>query len=298
MEIIINTPSNRSATVPMVTNNEIDPTKPQVMDKPFQQIHNESELSVQLPIEAIGKNPSYIKSGSYYDDVYQLTESIAAAGICLPVFVCRENDRYILVDGHKRFVAAAGVGYESIPAIILPGNVEDYRTLGMIMEMVWHKPCHLKMALGLNTLDIPGELVAKLLGLSKSSISELQGLCRIPDDIAMEIIRKGDLSKRRLIQLSRAGTEDEIRFAYEHYKNHGNFPERPMRAYTSGNENKKVLSQLEKANRFIGNIPDAEFSPPDFVQNIRKAFGTLNQSLVSKGFLEQFDAPNCGPDKS
>lgn len=290
METKINTPSNKNATVPMVINNEINPTKPQVVDNPFQQICNEAELVVQLPIEAIGMNPTYIKSGSYYDDVSHLAESISTAGVCLPVFVCRESNGYILVDGHKRLVASAGVGHESIPAIILPGNVNDYGTLRLVMDMVWHKPCHLRMALGLKTLDIPGQLLAKVLGLSKSNISELRGLIRIPDDIAVEIISRGDLSKRRLIQLSRAGSSDEILAAYEHYKKHGELPKRPIRKYTSSKEVKKVLGLLEKTSRHIENIPYADYFSPNPVQNIMKAFATLGQKLVSEGFLEQFDA--------
>ena len=256
----------------------------------FQKIWQETKWDAKLPIEKIDADPGYIRSETHHDEVQTLTESISAAGaICQPVLVYKNGDRYILVNGHKRLGAANRLEHDSVPAIILPDDVRGSSILELITNMAWHKVNHLKIAMVFKKLKINEELFGKLLGLSKSSISELLGLCRIPDDVAMDIIHRNSLSKRQLIQLSRTGSEEKIRAAYEHYKQNGKLPERPRRGYNGKNELDNVLIQLENLQQKIVNL-SSEFYTPDVIQNMRRVFAALDRTIASKEGSDQFDA--------
>lgn len=71
-----------------------------------------------IPIELIDRNPENPRIFFRQEEMEQLYVSIKNKGLLQPIAVYRDNDRYVILDGERRYKTFLKLNYPTIPAII------------------------------------------------------------------------------------------------------------------------------------------------------------------------------------
>ena len=131
------------------------------------------------------------------ESVSGLAESIASQGIIEPIIVRRiGNDIYEIVAGERRWKAAQKVGLKEIPCIIKEISDDDAMVIALL-ENIQREDLNVieeaqALQLLINKLSITHEELAKKIGKSRSSITNLIRLNELDNDVK-EFLRRGDL---------------------------------------------------------------------------------------------------------
>jgi ParB family chromosome partitioning protein len=147
------------------------------------------------------------------DGLQDLTDSIKERGIIQPIIVRKssdDNDRYEIIAGERRWLAAQRAGLHEVPVVIK--NVSDLKSLEFaIVENVQRKDLNaVEEALGYKRLidqfSYDQEKVAKFIGKSRSHIANCLRLLNLPETI-LRLIETKKLSSghaKILVGLSNA----------------------------------------------------------------------------------------------
>jgi len=81
----------------------------------------------QIPIDKINPPKDDLRTIIVKENLEELEDSIRQYGILSPIKVRPDGDRYEIVYGHRRFIAAQNVGLETIPCIV--ADIDDRETL-------------------------------------------------------------------------------------------------------------------------------------------------------------------------
>jgi ParB family chromosome partitioning protein len=162
---------------------------------------NEIEPNAEQPRTALG-------------DLSGLKKSIEEKGIIEPIIVRRVGERFQIISGERRFVAARELGIDTIPCIIR--DADDLETLEVaLIENLQRKDLTpFEEADGLQQLrDKYGythDDIANKIGKSRSSITETMSLSRIPEDIRRLCTSHGVNAKSMLLQIARQDTSADM----------------------------------------------------------------------------------------
>ncbi len=150
-----------------------------------------------------------------------ITQSIARQGLQQPVTVRRDGDRYPLVFGHRRFLAAQKAGLEAIPALIVEGELSESEILiAQLSENLQREDLsELDKARSIDrlmrTTGWSASQVAVELGFSPSLVSKLRSLLELPVEVQRRVAA-GKISASTAVEIARVGdAETQIRLADE-----------------------------------------------------------------------------------
>jgi len=164
-----------------------------------------------IPIEEIQPNASQPRKE--IGDLQGLTDSVREKGVLEPLLVrfMPESGKYMIISGERRYLAARAAGLSELPC--LEKDVDDAETLELaLIENLQRKDLTpFEEADGVQALagrfGLTHEEIAKKVGKSRPSITELLSLRSIPDEIKALCIEKGVLSKSQLLQVARQPSE-------------------------------------------------------------------------------------------
>ncbi len=168
-----------------------------------------------IPIEQLQPNAEQPRKDR--GDLRELIESVREKGVLEPLLVrpLRESGRYLIISGERRYHAARAAGLREVPCI--EKDVSDAETLELaLIENLQRKDLTpFEEADGMQALadrfGLVHEEIAKKLGKSRSSVTEVLSLRSIPDEIKALCIESGVLSKSQLLQVARQETEAKMR---------------------------------------------------------------------------------------
>jgi len=135
-----------------------------------------------------------------FDDrtIKELADSIKEQGIINPITVRPSGEKYIIVAGERRFLAARQAGLKTVPAVIRKVSKNDVMLISLIENLHREDLNSIDRAEGIKALKVnlglPWVEVAKKLGLSKQRVLDLVGLLNLPDEI------KDDIRSRKLTE--------------------------------------------------------------------------------------------------
>jgi ParB family transcriptional regulator, chromosome partitioning protein len=163
----------------------------------------------ELPVGQIEPNPDQPRGSFDANALEALAGSIASAGLLQPLIVRPLGDgRYELVAGERRWRAAQKAGLDRVPAVIRSSPEDERLQAALIENMVREdlNPVEEARACAalVDDLGISKEELARRVGRSRASISNLIRLLDLPDPV-LKLLERGSLSEghgRAILQLS------------------------------------------------------------------------------------------------
>jgi ParB family transcriptional regulator, chromosome partitioning protein len=194
VQLLRNVRSDNSHPVETFTN-DIDPAK-----------------VINLPLTSITPNPDQPRK--YFDDaaLESLANSIRQRGLLQPVVVRKavNSEDFTLIAGERRWRAAQVAGLRKIPALVR--QHEDPLELALIENLQRQDLRPLEEAEALQALkerqDLTDELLAKIVGKSRSTVTELLTLNQLPDIIKEECRTSDKYQKSNLLHVVRQQNEE------------------------------------------------------------------------------------------
>lgn len=159
-----------------------------------------------IPINNIEPNPNQPRTE--IGDLSELTASIKEKGILEPLLVKPyKNGTYLIIAGERRWRAANLAGLREVPCIEFDFDEREIAEVALIENMqrkdltVWEE------ADGLAALsekyNYTHEQIAKKLGKSRSTVTEILTIAGLPKDIRTKCHNSGITSKSTLLEIAR-----------------------------------------------------------------------------------------------
>jgi ParB family chromosome partitioning protein len=155
---------------------------------------------LNIPIDQISPNPRQPRSQIKAETLLELTASIRENGILQPLIVTRgaQPDRYVLVAGERRWLAARQAGLELIPAILREASETERLQWALIENIQRADLAPLEEAEAFRQLaddfGLTQEEIAIKVGKSRAAITNTLRLLRLPDSVK-EALAEGKISE-------------------------------------------------------------------------------------------------------
>jgi len=149
------------------------------------------------PIELIDENPDQPRVDLGGKDLNELANSIREKGVLTPLIVSKKKDRFQLIAGQRRLVAAKSVGLKKVPVIVRETTPSERLELALI-ENIHRKDLNpIEEATAykrlINETGMSHEEIAKRLGKERSTITNMVRILNLPSDV-QHLIVEGKLS--------------------------------------------------------------------------------------------------------
>jgi ParB family chromosome partitioning protein len=142
-----------------------------------------------LPIENISRNPRQPRSQMDQEELAELAASIRENGIIQPLIVspANEPDKYILIAGERRLLAAKMAGLVTVPVIVREASDQQHLELALIENVQRADLTPLEAAEAYRQLaedfNLSHEQIAQQLGKSRVAITNTLRLLKLPEDV-------------------------------------------------------------------------------------------------------------------
>lgn len=171
-----------------------------------------SPIGRMISIDLIEPNPNQPRQ--QMGDLSELTASVREKGILEPLIVRRRGDQYQIISGERRYQAAIQAKLSEVPCV--ERDVDDRETVEIaLVENLQRKdltPFEEAEALShlVSAYEYTHEQLAKHIGKSRSTITEMLSLATMPDDVK-KLCRLADItSKSLLLQIVRQGSPEKM----------------------------------------------------------------------------------------
>ncbi len=178
-----------------------------------EQLVRADELPVgrRIPIHLIEANPDQPRSSM--GNLAELTKSITDKGVLEPILVRpREDGRYTIISGERRFRASLEAGLTEIPCIEMEVSDSELLEIALIENLQRKDLSPFEEADGYRALqerhDYTHEQIADAVGKSRVTITEALAIGRLPEAVQEECRRADIQSRSFLLELGRLKDED------------------------------------------------------------------------------------------
>ncbi len=151
----------------------------------------------EIDIDDLRVNPYQPRKVFDEDALKELASSIKEHGIFQPIIVKKSIKGYEIVAGERRFRASKLAGLDKIPAIIRDFNDEQMMEIALLENLQRENLNAIEEAEAykslIEKLDLTQEELSKRVGKSRSHITNILGLLRLPENV-QEMVNKNILS--------------------------------------------------------------------------------------------------------
>ena len=231
------------------------------------QLFSGEEISVgrRIAMNVIEANPDQPRS--ILGDLSDLKASIEAKGVLEPILVRpREDGRYTIISGERRFRAAMEAGLSDIPCILLDVSDAEVLEIALIENLQRKDLSPLEEADGYLTLQerhsYTHEQIARAVGKSRVTITETLSLARLPVRVKDECRRADIRSKSFLLEVRRLPTEPDMLDAISAFGKQEGVGRDGIRAARREGDSTESnrFKTFRKAYEFNFQPPDAEYA--------------------------------------
>ena len=214
---------------------------------------DESDIK-EIPLSEIRPNPYQPRKTFDQEALDELATSIKNFGVFQPIIVKKSIKGYDLVAGERRLRASKLAGLETIPAIIKDFNDEEMREIALLENIQRENLTSIELAWAykgiIDSLHIRQEDLAQRIGKSRSHVTNMLGLLRLPDDV-QDMVRENKISMGHARVLSKIDDNKEVeKLANEVVKN--NISVRDLENISSNEEvvKKVPITRPVKVNEY------------------------------------------------
>jgi ParB family chromosome partitioning protein len=176
---------------------------------------------IEIELTKLRPNPDQPRKRFNEETIKELAASIEQHGLIQPISVVPDpesQDGFVIVAGERRYRAHQHLEKLTITAIITKGNSDE---IALIENIQREDLSPMDQAEGLaGMMERHGykqEELAKVVGKSRPTVTELLSLNSLPEEIKQEC-RAFDVPKNFLVQIVRSKPEEQLRFWGEYKK--------------------------------------------------------------------------------
>ncbi len=180
-----------------------------------EQLVRADELPVgrKIPLHLIEANPDQPRTA--LGDLSELVRSVANKGVLEPILVRpRDDGRYTIISGERRFRAAIEAGLAEIPCIEMEVTDSEILELALVENLQRKDLTPFEEADGYLALQerhgYTHEQIAEAVGKSRVTITETLALARLPVAVKEECRRADIPSKSFLLELTRLKSQAQM----------------------------------------------------------------------------------------
>ena len=166
-----------------------------------------------IKLSEIRSNPYQPRKTFNEEALKELAESIKNYGVFQPIIVKKSIKGYDLVAGERRVKASKMAGMETIPAIIKDFSDSMMREIALLENLQRENLTAIELAWAykgiIDSLHITQDELALKLGKSRSNITNMLGLLRLPTSV-QNMVLDGKLSMGHARELSKFSDNDKI----------------------------------------------------------------------------------------
>ncbi len=153
---------------------------------------------VDIPVHHIEANPDQPRLSFDQREIQHLAESIRSVGLIQPIIVRKQDNKYFIIAGERRFRAVKYLELDKIRAIVMKANEEENVTLALIENIQRQDLDPIEEAkaykLLINRFKLKQADVALKVGKDRATIANSLRLLTLPDNI-QEALSEGRISQ-------------------------------------------------------------------------------------------------------
>lgn len=168
---------------------------------------------VELPLSEMRPNPYQPRTDFNSDAIADLANSIKEHGVFQPIIVKKSIKGYEIVAGERRVRASRMAGLETIPALIRNFDDEQMMEIALLENLQRENLNAIEEATAyqnlMSRLYITQEELSKRVGKSRSHITNIIGLLKLPKEV-QEMIGKKLITMGHARVLSKLESQEQI----------------------------------------------------------------------------------------
>lgn len=158
---------------------------------PAQQSKPMSEMA-EVAIADIFPNPLQPRTEFDEEALAELADSIAQLGVIQPITLKRRDDgKYIIISGERRWRASQRAGLETLPAYIREVDDENLHAMALVENIQRQDLNAIEIALGMQRLidecGLTQEAMAEKVGKKRSTVSNYMRLLNLPSEVQLAL---------------------------------------------------------------------------------------------------------------
>ena len=206
---------------------------------------------VELPIKELMSNPYQPRKIFNDDALKELSDSIKEHGVFQPIIVKKSVKGYNIIAGERRVKASSMAGRETVPAIIRDFTDDEMMQISLLENLQREDLTAIEEAKAykkiIEELRLTQEDLAKKLGKSRSHITNMLGLLRLPLSV-QNMILYNKISMGHARVLSKLENHEKItELANEVVKS--NLSVRELENLVSGGSFKRVVNMKPRTSK-------------------------------------------------
>ncbi len=214
---------------------------------------------VMLEIKDLMSNPYQPRKVFDDDALKELSESIKEHGVFQPIIVRKSVKGYNIIAGERRVRASGLAGLTTIPAIIRDFTDDEMMQIALLENLQRENLTSIEEAKAyksiIESLRLTQDELAKKLGKSRSHITNMLGLLRLPLSV-QDMVLYGKISMGHARVLSKLESHDQIEELANKVVN-DNLSVRELEELSSGEKFEKALPVKKKAAKEYKYVEDA-----------------------------------------
>ncbi len=172
-----------------------------------------NEEIIEIPLNELRPNPYQPRKVFKDEALAELAESIKQNGVFQPIIVKRSIKGYDIVAGERRFRASKIAGLEKIPAIVRSFTDQQMIEIALLENLQRENLNVIEEALAyrkmIEKLNLTQEELSAKVSKSRSHITNILGLLRLPDEVQTMIVN-GEITMGHARVLSKLENTDQI----------------------------------------------------------------------------------------
>lgn len=147
---------------------------------------------VELDIEDVYSNPYQPRKKFSTEKIKELADSLKESGMIQPVVVFKNDNKYYLMVGERRWRAAQFLNWRKIPAII-KDLTQDEVIVGALVENIQREDLNaIEVAEGIemliNEMGLTQDKASEKLGMNRSTLTNYLRLLKLPEAVKESVI--------------------------------------------------------------------------------------------------------------
>lgn len=168
---------------------------------------------IEIDLSQLRSNPYQPRKIFDEEALKELSESIKEYGVFQPIIVKKSIKGFDIIAGERRVKASKMAGKTTIPAIVRDFTDEQMMQIALLENLQRENLTAIEEATAykdiINALNITQEDLAKKLGKSRSHITNMLGLLRLPNSV-QDMVLKSEISMGHARVLSKLENNEDI----------------------------------------------------------------------------------------